>query len=136
MATSFHFFNTSDADDYDVLEQLGDLLKASIPVAASGDTTGYRFIETSLDQRGAYGLIHHINADRNRIASLHVDVHSHNGSVDDVLYCISYERDPGHVYAENTYEHKPCDPRVLRECIVDTATRGYAALQKSRRELP
>lgn len=132
MATSFHFFNTSDLDDYDALEQLGDLLKASIPVATSGDTTSYKFIETSLDQRGAYGLIHHVDANRNTIASLHVDVQSHDGSIDDVLYCISYERDPGHVYVEDMYEHKPCDPRVLRKCIVDTATRGYAALQESR----
>lgn len=131
MSVPFHFFNTSDPDNYDVLEQLGDLLKASIPVAAPEDVTGYRFIETSLDQRGAYGLIHHVDADRNYIASLHVDVHSRNGSVDDLLYYISYECDPDHVYAENTYEHKPCDPRALRECIIDTATRGYAALQES-----
>ena len=131
MSVPFHFFNTSDPDDYDVLEQLGDLLKASIPVAAPEDVTGYSFIETSLDQRGAYGLIHHVDADRNRIASLHVDVQSHDSSVNNLLYCISYERGPDHVYAENTYEHKPCDPRVLRECIVDTATRGYAALQES-----
>ena len=89
---------------------------------------------TSLDQRGAYGLVHHNDANGNVICSIHVDVRSHDGSVDDVLYCISYERSPDHVYAEDTYEHKPCDPRVLRECIVDTATRGYAALQKSRRE--
>lgn len=132
MATPFHFFNTNDPDDYDTLEQLGDLLKASIPVAVPEDATSYRFIETSLDQRGAYGLIHHIDADRNRIASIHIDVQSHDGNVDDLLYCISYERGPDNVYAENSYEHKGCDPRVLRECIVDTAMHGYAALQESR----
>lgn len=132
MTTPIHFFNTSNSDDYDTLEQLGDLLKASIPVAAPGDDISYKFIETSFDQRGAYGLIHHIDADRNRIASIHVDVQSHDGSIDDLLYYISYERDPDHVYAENSYEHKACNPRALRECIIDTATHGYAALKESR----
>lgn len=48
MAAPFHFFNTSNNNEYDVLEQLGDLLNASIPVAAPDDTR-YHFEETSLD---------------------------------------------------------------------------------------
>lgn len=131
MTAPIHFFNSSNPDEYDVLEQLGDLLKASIPVTAP-DGTRYHFEETSLDQRGAYGLIHHNDANGDVISSIHVDVRSHNGSIDTLLYCVSYERDPEHVYAEDTYKHKAYDPHVLRECIIDTATRGYAALQESR----
>lgn len=131
MTAPIHFFNSSDPDEYDVLEQLGDLLKASIPVAAPAGTH-YRFEETSLDQRGAYGLVHHNDADGNTIASIHVDVRSHDGSINDVLYCVSYERGPEHVYAEDTYEHKAYDPHALRECIVDTATRGYTALREAQ----
>ena len=131
MTAPFHFFNTSNPDDYDVLEQLGDLLKASIPVAAPAGTH-YRFEETSLDQRGAYGLVHHNDADGNTIASIHVDVRSHNGSIDTLLYCISYELDPEHVYAEDTYEHKAPDPYALRTCITNTVTRGYAALREAQ----
>lgn len=131
MAAPFHFFNTSNNNEYDVLEQLGDLLNASIPVAAPDDTR-YHFEETSLDQRGAYGLIHHLDANDNVIGFIHVDVQSHDGSIDDLLYCISYERGHEHVYAEDTYKHKAPDPYALCACITDTATRGYAALQESR----